>query len=284
MPRKNGKWRHVRVWAIAAACLLASCSSLAPAQPKKEPLPNPENVRNPEQKSLGGYDNTPLLPAVNGKQWRVHDNDRTQPPAVMPQYDGTPVPAPKGAIVIFDGTNLDGFKNKSWKVKNGVMSVGKGQQFSKRSFGDMHLHLEWMIPKGLKGWAQKQGNSGVFMMEKYEIQILNCWINRTYPDGMTGAMYGQYPPTYNACRKPGEWQSYDVHFTAPVFKNDTLVSPARVTVLFNNVKIHDDKAFLGPTHWKTLPKYKAHAKEAPFRLQNHGNPIHFRNVWVVPGS
>ncbi|MFC1498567.1 DUF1080 domain-containing protein [Verrucomicrobiota bacterium] len=239
-----------------------------------------KNERQPEQKSIDGSKSTPMQP--DGK-WHVHDPDRPQPPVVEPEYDGKPVPAPKGAKIIFDGTNLDNLVNKDWKIKDGVMIAAKGSQKSKEAFGDVHLHLEWRVsPKSVKGWGQKQGNSGVLMMEKYEIQILNCWANRTYPDGMTGALYGQHPPLANACRKTGEWNSYDIKFKAPVFKNNKLVKPAYASIYLNNVLIQDNAAFTGATIWRKLPKYKPHEPKAPFSLQYHANPVEFRNIWAVP--
>ncbi len=239
-----------------------------------------QNVRNPAQVELGGFTNTPLQPAPH-EQWHIHDPRRTQPEVKSPQYDGVIVPAPDNAKVIFDGKSLKNLTNQKWKIKNGAMIASRGYQITKESFGDMHLHLEWMVPLGLEGFSQKQGNSGVFLMGLYEIQVLNCWANRTYPDGMTGALYGQKPPMFNACRKPGEWQSYDIHFKAPTFDGKDLVSPATVTVYLNNVVIQDQATFRGPTRYRQLTSYSAHGAK-PLKLQFHGNPVHYRNIWVAP--
>jgi len=238
-----------------------------------------KNERLPLQKELDGYKDTPMHP--DGK-FHIHDPDRPQPPVAAPKYDGKPVPPPDGATVIFDGRDTDQFQNKSWPIKDGIMLVGKGHQETKKSFGDMHLHLEFRIPENsIGGWGQKQGNSGVFLMGLYEIQILNGWANRTYPDGMLGALYGDKPPLVNAAKKPGEWQSYDIHFTAPVFADANVVSPARVTVYLNNVLVQDKSAFRGASSWRRIPRYKPHPDKLPLKLQAHGNRIEFRNIWAV---
>ncbi len=191
-----------------------------------------KNERNPQQISIKGFKDTPKQPAPFSK-WHIHDPDRPQPAVTTPKYDGKPVPAPQGAKVLFDGTNLKQWKNKKWRLENNTMTVGGNNQESTDKFKDIHLHIEWKTPVGKKGWGQAQGNSGIYLMGLYEVQILNCWANRTYPDGMTGAIYGQRPPEYNACKKPGEWQSFDIHFKAPVFNNKKLSSPAYITVLLN---------------------------------------------------
>ncbi len=240
-----------------------------------------KNERQPGQKSIDGYKDTPKQPAPHD-QWHIHDPDRTQPPVAEPKYDGKPVAAPKDATVIFDGSNLEGWSNAEWGLKDGAMIANKGAQVSKAQFGDGHYHVEWLVPAGLNGYGQAQGNSGVFIMNRYEIQVLNCWGNRTYADGMTGAIYGQTPPLVNACRKPGEWQSYDIHFKAPTFKGKELVSPAFVTVYLNNVLVQDNTEVRGPTSWRKLPAYTPHGDKGPIQLQDHGNPVQYRNIWVAP--
>jgi hypothetical protein len=242
-----------------------------------------ENIRNPKQTSLNGFKDTPMQPAPNEK-WHVHDPDRTQPPVAEPKYDGKPVPAPNDATVLFDGSNLDNWKNKKWGLVDNAMQVTRksGYQVSNEKFGDIHLHVEWMVPLGMKGWHQQQGNSGVFLMGRYEVQVLNCWANRTYPDGMTGAIYAQQPPMFNVCRKPGEWNSYDIYFKAPVFEGKELKSPAYITVIFNGVKIHDNYEIKGSTHYRRIASYSAHGPKDHIKLQDHGNPNMFRNIWVAP--
>lgn len=263
--------KHVSV----IVCILLAASVLAA---RAEGVPE-KNERQPEQKSIDGYTHTPTQPDC---EWHIHDPNRPQPKVVDPKYDGKPLKPVDGAKVLFDGSNLDQFVNKGWKLEDGAMIASRGGQKTTDKFGDMHLHLEWMVPAGLKGFGQKQGNSGVFIMERYEIQVLNCWANRTYPDGMTGALYGQQPPLANACRKPGEWQSYDIHFKAPVFKEGSLVSAAYVTVYLNNVLVQDNVAFRGATAWKRPATYKPHEATARISLQHHGSPVRYRNIWIVP--
>ncbi len=240
-----------------------------------------KNERQPGQERIDGYTNTPKQPPPDDK-WHIHDPGRSQPPVVEPKYDGDPVPAPAGAKVLFDGKSLDGWSNKGWLLEGGAMVAKKGKQLSVEKFGDGHYHVEWLVPAGLKGYGQKQGNSGVFLMNRYELQVLNCWGNRTYPDGMAGAVYGQTPPLANACRKPGEWQAYDIHFKAPVFEDGKLVSPAYVTVYLNNVLVQDNTEVRGSTSWRRLPKYTPHAGVDSIQLQDHGSPVRFRNIWVAP--
>lgn len=238
-----------------------------------------------------GYSDTPKLPSG----WRVHDIDRPQPVVVTP---GAQVgEAPSDAIVLFDGTDLskwagvkqiDAKKKKYnpdglalWKVEKGYMEcTPTGDIYTKDAFGDCQLHIEWQSENPPKGDSQGRGNSGIFLMGKYEIQVLDCHENRTYADGSAGSVYGQNPPLVNACRKPGEWQVYDIVFQAPRFEGDKLVSPAYVTVFFNGVLVQHKTEILGPTMNKMLPSYKPHAAKLPIKLQDHNNPTRFRNVWI----
>lgn len=261
--------------AYYAGCLLLAAPLAFGQVPEK-------NERQPEQTSIEGFTDTPMQPPPN-QQWHIHDPNRPQPEVAKPKYKGKPVPPPKGTTVLFDGTSLNKWSNKNWKLENGAMIASSpGDTLSTELFGDGHYHVEWMVPAGLKGFDQKQGNSGVFIMNRYEIQVLNCWANRTYPDGTTGAVYGQTPPLVNACRKPGEWQSYDIHFKAPVFKDGKLVSPAYVTVYLNNVLVQKNTEIRGETCWRKLPSYSPHEATGPLKLQFHGNAVYFRNIWVAP--
>lgn len=235
-----------------------------------------------QDKKLPGYDDTPFLP---GNKWRVHDRNRPHPPVVSAEAGK----APSDAIVLFDGTDLSKWqhangKEPKWKVENGFFEVvgGSGDILTRESFGDCQLHIEWCAPETAKSNSQGRGNSGVFLMNRYEVQILDSFENISYADGQAAALYGQYPPLVNACRKPGEWQSYDVIFTAPRFKDGKLESPAYITVLHNGVVVHNHTALLGPTVHRSLPEYKVHDAKAPIRLQDHGNPVRFRNIWVRP--
>jgi hypothetical protein len=221
-------------------------------------------------------------------KWKIHDPDRPQPPVVDPGPAGKPVPVPSDAIILFDGKDLSqwtGAKGQParWKVENGYMEVVKetGDIRTKKKFGDCQLHIEWAAPLPATEKDQDRGNSGVFLMEIYEIQVLDCYNNTTYPDGMTAAIYGQYPPLVNACRPPCEWQTYDIIFRRPRFDDSgELISPARMTVLHNNILVHNDAELTGPTVNKARPPYKFHPDRLSLLLQDHGNPVRFRNIWI----
>jgi hypothetical protein len=206
--------------------------------------------------------------------------------------------APSDAIVLFDGSNLNEWvSNKDvntpaqWTVSNGVMTVkkGTGNIQTKRAFTDYQLHLEWKIPENITGEGQARGNSGLFLAgigpgdEGYEIQILDAYNNKTYSNGQTGAIYKQSIPLANACKKPGEWQTYDIVWTAPRFNDDGSVkTPARVTAIHNGVLIQNNVEIKGVTVYIGKPYYKKHGP-APIKLQDHGDPsepISFRNIWL----
>ncbi len=195
---------------------------------------------------------------------------------------------PSDAVVLFDGKSLapwvGGEGAAKWKLEGGYMEVvpGTGNIHTKQEFGDCQLHIEWASPAVVKGESQGRGNSGVFLMGKYEIQVLDCFENPTYPDGTTAGIYGQYPPLVNACRKPGVWQMYDIVWIAPRFEGEKCASPARVTVIQNGVVVHHDQALLGPTTHRTVEAYKAHPPVGPLELQDHGDLVRFRNIWFRP--
>jgi hypothetical protein len=233
-----------------------------------------------------GYDDTPMLP---GSQWRVHDSRRPQPTVVEPGTSSTPEQAgrpPSDAVVLFDGTDLSRWTGREgeakWKVENGYMEVTRtGDIETREHFGDCQLHLEFATPVEVKGDSQGRGNSGVFLAGRYEIQVLDGYDNLTYADGITASIYGQFPPLVNACRPPGEWQSYDIFFVAPRFQGEQLVSPAYITVVHNGVLVHNHQAALGPTGHRNLSNYdRPHAAEGPLKLQDHGNPVRYRNIWM----
>lgn len=230
-----------------------------------------------------GYTDTPLLPSG----WHVHDSARPRPPVVDPGPAPTqPVKAPSDAIVLFDGTNLDAFRGRDgeakWKLVDGAMEGNRtGDLETKAQFGDCQLHVEWATPAVPKGDSQARGNSGVFFFARYELQVLDSYDNPTYADGQAAALYGQTPPMVNACRKPGEWQTYDVVFRAPRFAADgKLLEPARATVLHNGILVHLDQPLLGATEHRALAQYTPHAPKGPIKLQDHGDPVRFRNLWV----
>lgn len=229
-----------------------------------------------------GYQDTPKLP---GDQWHVHDGTRPQPKVITPGTASTneaPGKPPSDAIVLFDGTNLEKWTNQGWKVENGYMIEGKGNQTTKEEFGDIHLHIEWSAPLPAVGKGQGRGNSGVFLMGRYEIQVLDSFDNPTYPDGQAASIYGQYPPLVNATRPPGEWNVYDIFWTAPKFKDGKLESPAYVTMMHNGVLVHNHTAVIGGGTHKNLAKYTPHGEKGPITLQDHQNPTRFRNIWVRP--
>ena len=234
-----------------------------------------------------GYDDTPYLP---GSQWRVHDANRPQPQVVTP---GTSVTndAPSDAIILFDGTDLSQWSGRDggeaqWKVENGYMEVTRtGDIETKAHCGDCQLHLEWAAPAEVRGNSQGRGNSGVFLMGLYEVQVLDGYDNRTYADGITAAIYGQYPPLVNACRKPGEWQTYDIFFKAPQWDGQQLVSPAYMTVIHNGILVQHHQEVMGPTGHKNVANYDTpHALTGPLSLQDHGDLVRYRNIWVRPMS
>jgi hypothetical protein len=207
------------------------------------------------------------------------------PELVTPGRDGTP---PSDAIVLFNGGDLSQWAaeeggDAGWRVEDNVMTVvpGSGSIVTRREFGDIQLHIEWRAPAEIRGEGQGRGNSGVYFMELYEIQILDSYENSTYPNGQAGAIYKQHIPLVNAARPPGEWQTYDVVFTAPRFDTDgTLLNPAYMTAFHNGVLIQDHSELRGPTEWIGEPEYEAHAERAPILLQDHGNPVSYRNIWV----
>ena len=228
-----------------------------------------------------GYDDTPMLP---GGQWHVHDGERPQPRIVTPGTDGAP---PSDATVLFGGTDLSAWRAgdgpAKWTVEGGQMIVnGTGPITTREEFGDMQLHVEFATPAEVEGDSQQRGNSGVFLMGRYEIQVLDSFDNQTYPDGQASAMYGQYPPQVNASRGPGQWQAYDIFFQAPRFEGETLKSPGVVTVIHNGVLVQHAREFLGATAHRTLATYHAHPEKGPIQLQDHGNPVRYRNIWVRP--
>lgn len=188
---------------------------------------------------------------------------------------------PSDAIVLFDGTDLSQWEGgEKWIIKDGYAEVRGGGIRTKQGFGDCQLHIEWASPEKVEGKGQGRGNSGVYLMSRYEIQVLDSYQNETYPDGQAGALYKQQPPLVNACRKPGEWQTYDIIFTAPRFENGKLKTPGYITVFHNGVLIQNHTEIQGSTAWHKPPEYTAHAEKLPISLQNHGDAVRYRNIWI----
>jgi hypothetical protein len=222
--------------------------------------------------------------------WPQHSMDRPKPPIVSTGTLAAPIPAPSDAIVLFDGRDLSRWNSTGvkagpppWKVENGYMEVvaNTGNIETKQGFGDVQLHVEWMAPTPVEGEGQDRGNSGVFLMKFYELQVLDSYQNTTYADGQAGAVFGQYPPLVNASRPPGQWQTYDIVFRRPRFDaNGSLQSPARMTVFHNGVLVQDDVTLTGPTAFQRRPAYSRHADRLPIRLQDHAHPVRYRNIWV----
>lgn len=227
---------------------------------------------------IKGFPEGPKLPGV---PYVVHDPARPQPPVVK-TAGAVSVKPPSDATVLFDGTSLEAW-TPGWVIRNGVMVATKNDIETKQAFGAIQLHLEWRVPAGRKVDGQKGGNSGVFLMGLYEVQVCQSNHNRTYPDGQAGALYGQLPPLVNATAPQGEWQSYDLAFEPPVYENGKVTRPAKLTLFHNGVILQNGESYLGPTRFRKLTKYPAtHPATAPLRLQFHKDPVEYRNIWVRP--
>ena len=233
-----------------------------------------------------GYDDTPVLP---GQKWKVHDIARPQPKLITPA--SVPGGPPSDAVVLFDGKDLSNWTSMvegqptKWIVTGDAMSPTpkSGMIKTKQEFGSCQLHVEWATPKEVKGEGQGRGNSGVYLMGQYEVQVLDSYGNTTYPDGQAGALYGRQKPLVNASRKPGEWQSYDIVFHRPIFENGQVVKRATFTVFHNGVLVQDHTELSGGTGWRgphSITPYAPHGDKGPIMLQDHGNPVLFRNVWI----
>lgn len=242
---------------------------------------------------------------VNGKKVecmfidgiKVHETDpkkQPQPPVVTPKpYDAEAAKAPQDAIVLFDGsessvanwTARNGQPTK-WKLVDGALESVRGGGYiqSKQEFGSCRLHIEFATPSTVKGNGQGRGNSGVFLMGQYEVQVLDSFENQTYPDGQCGALYGRAKPLVNASRPPGEWQTFDITFHRPLFdEKGNVVRKARFHVVHNGHVIHDNIELSGGTGWKgphSISEYRKHGDKGPVQMQDHGNPVRFRNIWI----
>ncbi|MDO8544772.1 MAG: DUF1080 domain-containing protein [Opitutaceae bacterium] len=237
-----------------------------------------ELVKAKDGSGYFGYKDTPKLPWC---EWLVHDPDRPAPKRVEPGPVSPSVPPPADAIILFGGADASAWQPKhDWKIDGGNLVAGNAKLTTREEFGDMQLHLEWMSPANFQGLWSNQGNNGVFLMARYEIQIFDSLNVKIYPDGACGAIYGQTPPRVEATRPPGQWQSYDIVFVAPKFADGKLVAPARVTVLLNGLLVQHDEEIRGETGHRLLPEYKQKVNGGPLALGGHGCPVRFRNIWV----
>ena len=226
--------------------------------------------------------------SASAQQAKPADTEVWDPePAVVRAGSGTGPPS--DATVLFDGSNLDAWKSQkgggdaAWQIEGDVMTVvrGSGGIETREGFGDVQLHVEWRTPEKVVGESQGRGNSGVFLMGRYEVQVLDSFENRTYSNGQAASVYKQHIPLVNASRGPGEWQSYDIIFMAPRFSSSgTVERPATLTVFHNGVLVQNHVELRGPTVFIGKPEYEAHARKLPISLQDHGNPVSFRNIWV----
>ena len=225
-----------------------------------------------------GYKHTPKLPWCD---YLVHDPDRPVPPKVNPGPPMAPMPPPADAIVLFDGSDLREWRPNSWKLVEQTMeAAGREHPRTVRDFGSFQLHLEWQAPANFEGPWHDQGNNGVLIHGLYEIQIFDSFNVPLYPDGQAAAIYAQTPPLVNATRPPGEWQSYHILFTAPVFDGDRLVSPPRITMFHNGVLVHHHQEIHGATGHMVLPHFNRKTTRGPIVLMGHNCPVRFRNIWI----
>jgi len=224
-----------------------------------------------------GYKDTPKLPWC---EYLVHDPDRPAPKRIDPGPAQPPAPVPSDAIVLFDGGDLSHWRQNQWKVERGEIVAGGGNLVSKEEFGDIQLHIEWMAPADWEGPWDNRGNNGVMLMGLYEIQIFDSYNEKLYPDGQAAAVYAQTPPLVNACRPPGQWQTYDILFTAPRYDGEKLITPPRITMFHNGVLVHLNQEIYGETGHKVVPRQRRKISAGPLVLAGHNCPVRFRNIWV----
>jgi hypothetical protein len=230
-----------------------------------------------------GYKDTPIQPWSG---FHVHDPDRPAPPVVRPPElsakDQTGK-APSDATILFDGSNLDAWQPNEWKIEDGDLIATQGPMATKEEFGDCQLHLEWLVPDEQAVSIWNRGNNGVFLMGRIEVQIFDSYTTLIYPDGQAAAIYAQSPPLVNACRPPGQWQTFDIVFTAPRFSEaGELTAPARITMFHNGILVHRNQELYGHTPHLGLANYDGMTAKGPLALGAHHCPVRFRNIWIRP--
>ncbi len=264
-------------WLLLVLCTMV-IGALAPVKSAGQQQPQLNDKLLPED----GLRRQPAVPS----QKRINEPVRrstnpTEPPVVDPGSNGVP---PSDAIRLFDGKDLSQWKSLSggeakWKVENGILEVnGTGNIVTKEEFGDVQVHVEWASPREVRGEGQGRGNSGVYLQGRYEIQVLDSYQNKTYFNGQAGALYGVAAPLVNACRKPGEWQSYDIIFHPPKQSSDGKALAGSVTVLQNGVLVQDHVTIEGQS--TTAAAFQGMVAKGPLMLQDHGNPVRYRNIWI----
>ena len=226
--------------------------------------------------------------ATGANHWRQHDVHRPRPAAVEPAPGSAPVPPPRDAVVLLGADSLDAWQTPEggkpgWRLAGGVLETvpGAGPIRTKETFGDVQLHVEWAAPEPPAGVSQDRGNSGIFLMGQFEVQVLDSYRAETYADGQAGAIYGQYPPLFNASRPPGQWQSYDIAFRRPRFDRDgKLLDGARLTVFHNGILIQNNEELWGQTNWLVSQPFDPNVDRGPIQLQDHNHPVRYRNIWL----
>ena len=281
--------RGLAAQAMLVSLALAAGEKPAAPAPAAAPAAKAPEAPKPAAHSATGYTDTPFIP---GQKWRVHDDTRPRPTVVIAaETFSQGAGAPSDAVILFDGKDLSKWQlggetsgPAPWKVENGYMEVApkSGAIRTKDEFGDFQLHIEFATPEVVVGNSQGRGNSGVIVYGRYEIQVLDSFENPTYADGQAGAIYGQFPPLRNAAKAPGRWQSYDIIFETPRWEKGELVKRGSVTVIHNGVVLHHRQEILGAVAHKNVPKYTPHDPHGPITLQDHGNPMRFRNIWIRP--
>jgi hypothetical protein len=293
LPEETIMNRTRRTFAVFALGAVAALSLPALALAADDAKDSKDAQPAAAQEKPEGYTDTPMQP--NGK-WHVHDPNRPQPPVVTPGKQFSQMAdAPSDAVVLFDGKDFSKWQGEKgrnnptgevkWKLENGYMeTTSTGVIRTKDEFGDFQMHLEFATPSTVVGKGQGRGNNGVNIYGQYEIQVLDSYNNKTYPDGQASAIYGQYPPQVNASRPPGEWQTYDIIWEAPRWDTSgKLVKKAHATVLHNGVLVHHDRELFGRTGHRMFGNYdKPQPPHGFIQLYEHGNPVRFRNIWIRP--